>query len=273
MSANTWKKPPLALVVAGLQYDKILGFETVLASFQELMRQTFPGYANETVQITQHTKIAQLSLSQNRQVFRSSDGTAALILGDQGLLLVTSRYQHHQNFIDSLLGPTISGLVDAVPHGPLFIRRYGLRYVDRIIPAAGETPEQYVSNKLRHDLNDLLPTKVKALTGVSYARLQMAHGSLDLRFFTGFGRPPLPSDLMPVPVTDDMPLESNNVDESVRTGVIDTDRFFETAEVMNKEGALAMFTQLHEDITSVFKAVITKHAMLKWGVPTNRGPK
>lgn len=279
MTSMTWTKPPLAVAVAGINYDQILSFEDLLPFFQGRLRPVFPGYAKENVDVIHSTKVAQISLSQDRHVFRTEDGRSAVIAGDQGMLVITSSYNHYADFVETLLRPCLVALSESVTPGPLLIRRYGLRYIDRVLPENDETPEQYISESLRHDLSDSIPGSMGEMMGLSLLRCRMSEGYLDIRCFTGLGRPPLPSDLIPSPVIDDRPSGINDIKPDRRTAVIDTDRFIDISESLNIQIAIKRYQRLHDDISSTFKATVTKHALKMWGCgnseskPTKRSKK
>lgn len=269
MAGPGWKAPPLAIAVAGLHYDQLLAFdEEVLPKLQSALRPVFPGYESENVEVVHHTKIAQINVSQTRHVFRTQDRTAAVIAGDQGVLVITSRYESFEAFLPGLLAPVVQALLKVIPTGPLLVRRYGLRYVDRVLPRPGEVPEQYLSPHLRHDIADHIPGSAASMMGMSLARCQMKEGFLDVRFLTGLGRPPLPSDLMPSPVIDDMPTGVSEVGPDTRTAMIDTDRFLDASEELSLERASAVYSLLHEDISDTFKATVTEFALKTWGCPS-----
>lgn len=265
MTSTTWTNPPLAVAVAGINYDQVLSFEDLLPSIQDRLRPVFPGYAKENVDVVHSTKVAQISLSQERHVFRTEDGRSAVIAGDHGMLVITSSYNHYGDFVTSLLEPCLMALSQSVTPGPLLVRRYGLRYIDRVLPEKGETPEQYISERLRHDLSNSIPGSMGEMMGLSLLRCRMGEGFLDVRCFTGLGRPPLPSDLAPSPVVDDKPLGVNDVRPEQRTAVIDTDRFIDTSEGLDVQVAVKRYQRLHEDISSTFKATVTPHALKTWG--------
>ncbi len=269
MAGPGWKAPPLAIAVAGLHYDRLLAFDDdVLPKLQSALRPVFPGYESENVEVMHHTKIAQINVSQTRHVFRTKDGTAAIIVGDQGFLVLTSRYESFEAFLPALLVPALEALLKAIPSGPLLVRRYGLRYVDRVLPKSGETPEHYLSSHLRHDIADHIPGSSRSKMGMSLARCEMKEGFLDVRFLTGLGRPPLPSDLMPSPVLDDMPRGVDEIPSDTRTAVIDTDRFIDVAEELSVDQARTRYGTLHEDISDTFKATVTRFALEAWGCPS-----
>lgn len=265
MTAMTWEKPPLAVAVAGINYDQILSFEDLLPFIQDSLRPVFPGYVKENVDVTHSTKVAQVSYSQERHVFRTEDGRSAVIAGDQGMLVVTSSYNHFADFVEALLKPCLTALSASILSGPLLIRRYGLRYIDRVLPEGDETPEEYISDRLRHDLSDSIPGSLGEMLGLSLLRCRMSEGYLDIRCFTGLGRPPLPSDLVPSPVVDDKPLGVNDIRPDQRTAVIDTDRFMDISEGLDVQLAIKRYQRLHDDISSTFKATVTSHALKVWG--------
>lgn len=269
MTGTSWKAPPLAVAVAGLHYDRLLAFdEGILPRLQNALRPHFPGYESENVEVLHHTKIAQINVSQMRHVFRTKDNTAAVIVGDQGVLVITSRYESFETFLPQRLLPTVEALLAAIPMGPLLARRYSLRYVDRVLPKPDESPEDYLSPHLRHDIAHYIPGSSGARMGMSLARCEMNEGFLDIRFMTGLGRPPLPSDLLPSPVLDDRPQGIDDVQFSTRTAVIDTERFIDVAEDLAIEAARARYVRLHEDISDTFKATVTAYALKNWGCPS-----
>ena len=271
MNERSWTNPPLAYVVAGVTYDQILGFEAVLAGLQTRLRPVFPGYAQESIELVQQTKIGHFTIAQERHVFRRLEGDAAVTIGDQGAYVVCTRYADFDSFVSSYLKPVLDALQHVLKGGPLVARRYGLRYIDRILPSEHESPEDYVSEHLRHDLADQIPGSRGAEMGLSLFRCRMDQGSLDFRFYTGNGRPPLPTDILPSPIPDDMPIGVDLELGARRTGVIDSDRFVAVNERMDAAAVVARFRELHDDLSIGFKTIVSDHALKVWGCVSKGG--
>lgn len=270
MSKRDWVNPPLACVVAGIYFDPILGFADLLPQFHNRIRSILPSYSREQVETSQHTQIGQFSIAQERNIFRNEEGTTALVVGDSGLVLVSSRYESFEQFASITLEPALLALQHIVPSGPILVRRYGLRYVDRILPAADECPEDYVSDHLRHNVASGIPGSLGVESGVSYVRCKMKNGVMDIKFFTGLGRPQLPQDLFPVPIKDDMPPSINQDWGTRRTGVIDTDRSVEVTEQLNPDVAVSRYNKMHDEVSRAFKVISTDHALSVWGCPREK---
>lgn len=137
---------PLVLVLAQVRFSAVLAMEEYVPEIQQRLRgRGFPRYEQEVIQAIDliGPRPAQRSLLQWR--FRSRDATSEVMLTPEFVLVQTNHYGQFEDFI---------GMVRAVTQAVQettaveLVERLGLRYVDAIIPEAGESLSKYLKQGL-----------------------------------------------------------------------------------------------------------------------------
>ncbi|MBP0624905.1 TIGR04255 family protein [Cupriavidus sp. LEh25] len=148
------------------------------------------------------------------------------------------------------------------------VTRLGLRYVDFLVPQHGQRPEDYVNApwNLRG-----MPTLPGAAGGpdlhVSMVDIAYPVGRMRLQFMRGFGVPSLPMDLQGMLSPRQRPAQP----ESGECGVIDSDRWIDGEHRADRATLSQIFTQMHTDVSSAFRAMITPLALREWDPEATRG--
>ncbi|UXI68943.1 TIGR04255 family protein [Tahibacter amnicola] len=263
-------QPPLVFAVAGLLYDQLLNLPKALPAFQDAVRPFLPGYRQESLQKKHSLGAAQVVFEVERSAFFSEDGSEGVVIGDGGLLFMSTSYTTYAPFAGTLrkvlsaLEHAVAGLSEG---GKLNCTRVGLRYVDAFATGDDEEPEMYVSEGLRHRP----PTaRGHAEQGISICRFTMGSGTANVRFASGAGTPVVPPDLEPLPVG--LRDEISQLAVAGRPiSVLDTDRFCDVRMLLDVDKVIGVFDELHRDADQLFRTLITQHARKVWGDPTILG--
>jgi uncharacterized protein (TIGR04255 family) len=188
-----------------------------------------------------------------------SDRTAGFILAPSAITYHTTHYETHKAFIPELLRG-LAAVHEAVTLD--HVSRLGLRYLDAVLPRAGESVEQYLVGGLHGIEFDAQPlyrlaesvfkTEIGPLVpmGTLVARVHRMTAPL------GFPPDMQPSGLVINPKFD--------VKESQAHAVIDTDHFVEGRMPIDMDKLGEQLLSLHATIKSVFRATTTDHARGVW---------
>lgn len=187
------------------------------------------------------------------------DRISGFILTPSAITYHTTHYETHREFIPELLkGLEVVHKVVSLDH----ISRLGLRYLNAVVPKAGEEIEQYL---------------VTGLHGISFASVQqymltesvfrtkteplVSEGTLISRVYKMTAPLGFPKDLF---LRD---LEMNQkfrLSEPREHAVIDTDHYVEGPMMVEVDKLEEQLLSLHTTITSVFAATTTDHAREVW---------
>jgi uncharacterized protein (TIGR04255 family) len=188
-----------------------------------------------------------------------SDRTAGFILAPSAITYHTTHYDTHKAFIPELLrGLAAVHESVALDH----VSRLGLRYLDAVLPPAGENVEQYLVGGLHgvefnaQALYRLTESVFRTETGPLVATgtlVARAH-----RMTSSLGFPP---DIQPHGLVIDSKFE---VKEPRAHAVIDMDHFVEGRMPIDMDKLGEQLLSLHATIKSVFRATTTDHARGAW---------
>lgn len=187
------------------------------------------------------------------------DRTAGFILAPSAITYHTTHYDTHNEFIPELLrGLAAVHEVATLDH----VSRLGLRYLDAVLPRAGESVEQYLVGGLhgiefnatqRYRLTESVfgtDTGPLVQTGTLVTRVHRMTAPL------GFPPDMQPNGLMINPKFE--------VKEPRAHAVIDTDHFVEGRMPIDMDNLGEQVLSLHATIKSVFEATTTGHARDAW---------
>lgn len=188
-----------------------------------------------------------------------SDRTAGFILAPSAITYHTTNYDTHNEFIPELL----RGLVAVHEVATLdHVSRLGLRYLDAVLPRAGENVEQYLVGGL-HGI-EFNATQRYRLTesvfGTDSGPL-VSTGTLVTRVHRMTAPLGFPPDMQPHGLMINPKFE---VKEPRAHAVIDTDHFVEGRMPIDMDKLGAQVLSLHATIKSVFGATTTDHARDAW---------
>jgi uncharacterized protein (TIGR04255 family) len=268
MSAALGRLPnaPLAYVLAQVRFEPFLEIEKCIPALQTSLREHYPrflhteqvGYGMLPQPDGQPPRMQPMNVL--HWEFGSGSNHEGVILQQHSLVFHVTAYETHEQF-GQMWRWIMEQVEEQIPH--LFVNRIGLRYIDFIIPKAGELPSNYVADRLRCDPDPGI--NYQNYRGLTLAQYELAgkQGHLSIRYSRGRGKPQLPSDLA------DMPLQPSAimqrvVDEEHPTAVLDIDRFMALSMTYDVEQLAESFRQMQEDLSVAFKALTTDHARVVW---------
>jgi uncharacterized protein (TIGR04255 family) len=199
------------------------------------------------------------------------------------IVFATSEYEDYERFAEDLtkvLEAVFTGS-GGVTEGAL-IQRVGLRYTDRVVPAQGDTIEEYVVPGLvGFSFSDvsILPNTPRTLQVVSSATTGL--GQLIVRSVSMPGPQVLPPDIADSPLTfrictpDGEKLHQTYA--ATRPGLtLDFDHFADfqneaTNVELTEENVLRILDSLHSVLSEAFASATTPHARAKWQTKAEAG--
>jgi uncharacterized protein (TIGR04255 family) len=95
----------------------------------------------------------------------------------------------------------------------------------------------------------------------------MAQGRLTLRYIRGAGQPQLPPDLATIGLDKSPLMDVAGIAPDQATAIVDIDRTrdFATRELLNPSSLRQEFQRIRDEISNLFKQLITPHARNAWG--------
>lgn len=187
------------------------------------------------------------------------DRTNGFILGPSTITYHTTHYQTHNQFIpELLLGLTAVHDAVSLDH----VSRLGLRYLDAVLPRAGETTEQYLAGGL-HGI-DFDATRQHAMTESVFATDTgplVPKGTLVVRVYRTVAPLGFPPDMLPTGLAIAPQFE---IKEPREHATIDTDHYVEGRMPVELDKLNEQLLSLHGTIKSVFGATTTDHARSAW---------
>ncbi|WP_320534314.1 TIGR04255 family protein [Robbsia andropogonis] len=256
---------PVYYALVQAHFNPVAAMATYVDRIQDLLRrQGYPLYEpQQTMQLVvpgagQAQQEPQIQQAQSWLMTRS-DRTAGFILGPSAITYHTTHYQTHQEFIPELLkGLSIVHTVASLDH----VSRVGLRYLDAVLPRAGETAEQYLVGGL-HGI-DFKATRQHAMTESVFATDTgplMSKGTLVVRVYRVVAPPGFPPDMIPAGLDIAPQFKSTEVREHA---IIDTDHYVQGRMPVEMQKLHEQLRSLHSTIKSVFFATTTDHAHKAW---------
>ncbi len=188
-----------------------------------------------------------------------SDRTAGFILGPSTITYHTTHYQTHNEFIPELLRG-LAAVHEAVSLD--HVSRLGLRYLDAVLPRAGEVAGQYLVDGLHGiDFNATCRHAMAESVFSTDTRPLVPKGTLVVRVYrmtAPLGFPPdmLPAGLAIAPKFD--------IKDAREHAIIDTDHYVEGRMAVEMNKLNEQLLSLHATIKSVFGAITTDHARGAW---------
>ena len=256
------KNAPVYFMIAQIRFNPILDLGKYLPEIQGQMRASgFPDFKEEVAQ--QFTlafgkgESGKVSppVSSVRYIFGNIDGTAGFVLTNNALAFQTTAYVTFEDFLRMFL----DGL--GTVHEQLrldFTERVGLRYLDAVLPNAGEKLSDYLIPEVlgvSHVLEGNVP--VHAFSETMFA---MDAGHLVSRVLVRNGQVGLPPEIGEI-----APKLAPKF--TVFTGthaILDSDAFHGGREAFDTSVIGRRLTELHAEIVKVFKTVATAHAFSVW---------
>ena len=257
---GAWDNAPLALVLAQIRFMPFEGcaLEEYLNAYSSII-------GNEYIQIipVQQFQIAFGSSNPNEQIagtpktlgydLLNKEATKVVRIEPGSLTFSVTTYSHYPDFSKEW-GRLLNVLSSL---GEVKATRMGMRYVDFIIPSEGQVPEHYVK----------APLGVSPLEGeespivFNLYEPSRQKGRIRIQYGRGFGPPQFPPDLQGLLSA---PARLMRKYDSGLSAVLDIDRWVEAPTFQPKGEILTTFTEMHDDMSTVFGQIITPFAKGEW---------
>jgi uncharacterized protein (TIGR04255 family) len=217
----------------------------------------YPVVKNAVIQEVLLTSAGGASAKHVRWQVQDKSGTQSIVVTENFVAFQTTAYSVFEGFVPQL-ALAVDTLAEEVQG--LYLQRIGLRYVDLVRPASGETWREYVRPEL-HGLRSA------AFVEDSQAQLhqstaQTPHGTMIVRLYQNREGQALPPDLTEdgLKVRVEPALAPNEL-----VTLLDLDHF-SVRQVDYERGFVeSQAWDLHDDLDRVFReSVVTNHALKVW---------
>ena len=254
------KNPPVYLTLAQVRFNPILKLNDFLPSIQENFRQVgYPDFERQnifSIQITtqEGQPPAPTPVQQERFLLGNGEKTHKFILDGQSLTLQSTNYGHFEAFSDCFLRG-LNIVNDAVKLA--FTERIGLRYLDRVMPQAGETIEQYLVDQVQG-----INSRLGGRSLYAFTEAMNTIGNIKLLSRVAIQEGPLafPPDIQ----LGDMQISERFMSYVGNSAILDNDGFVEGREVFSTKAVVEHLDAIHKVIGAAFEATATHHAFTSW---------
>lgn len=253
------KNPPVYFTVAQARFNTLLKLADYLPAMQEGLRKAgFPAF-------THHRAIAlQFSVQDGQQVpkpvpydqylFANVEQTHSFVMSAETLTFQSTDYGAFDNFSTSFL----TGL--ALLHEVVsldFTESVGLRYLDHIFPRSSETLEQYLRPEVQG-----MSARLGGKALHSYAETVCLFDKIQLRSRVVIqeGSLAFPPDLLPLGMT----IQARFAQAQGKHAILDTDGVVQGRLLFSLEEVKQQLHDIHEVISTAFRATVTEHAISVW---------
>jgi uncharacterized protein (TIGR04255 family) len=253
------KTPPVYFTVAQVRFNALLKFADYLPSIQEGLRKDgFPAFTTHSsiaLQINvQDGQPVPQPVSHEQYLFANVAQTHCFVLGPESLTFQSTDYGTFEQFSANFL----KGL--ELVHNQVrldFTERVGLRYLDHVLPKAGEDLAKYLAPEALG-----MSARLGGEPQHSYTETLSGFGDVRLRARAliqggGLGFPP---DLVP----QGMSVQPRFLQVQGTHAVLDTDGFVEGRNLFSLEEVSQHLKSIHEVIGAAFWATVTEHARKVW---------
>lgn len=253
---GTWRKPPLAYVVAELVISPYYSMAAKVPGLQDRLRFTFP----KTVEVQELVVDGAKPSAQPIWQLISADQKHGVQLGTRAISLHATSYVNSADIMTRW-----ADVLDAIHEAGLgaFVERAGLRYVDLIVPSGDRSPADYLAQQLQ----GIAPDGAKP-TGSLWAAAFLFDGTtVNLR-----AGAPAPAGMLLPPNFNAMPLHKpqvmvdgeKRVKDEKAIGFIDTDCLRDINEVFDAAQLVGIYTDMQKLTSRTFKAALSATANKEW---------
>lgn len=253
---GTWRKPPLAYVVAELVISPYYSMSAKVPGLQDRLRSGFP----KTVEAQELVVDGAKPSAQPLWHLVSADQTHGVQLGTRSISLHATSYTNSGDLMSQW-----ADVLDAIHEANLgaFVERAGLRYVDLIVPTGDRSPADYVATQLQ----GVTPEGATVTGSMWAAAFQFDGATVNLR-----AGAPAPAGMLLPPNFNAMPLHKPQVmvdaekctknDKPI--GFIDTDCLRELSRVFDAGELVGIYTEMQKLTSATFKAALSTAARKEW---------
>lgn len=255
---------PLYFTVAQVRFNPVLNLDAYLPAIQDQFRRIhFPDFKRMDVQrlIVPFGSVAEGGqppvpsfVRQSSCSFGDPEGRTGFVLEHNALALQTTSYDSFETFSGLLL----KGL--HIVHEALaleFSERIGLRYLDAVLPKAGERLSDYLTPEVL-GLSEKSPGHL--VHAVSETVAMTSAGQIVSRVIIRDGHVGLPQEMSALAPT----INPRFTEPEGRHAILDTDAYSEQREAFDPVKLGSRLDGLHEEIHQAFEAKVTQHAMAVW---------
>ncbi len=253
---GTWRRPPLAYVVAALVISPYYSMAAKVPGLQDRLRSSFPRTIEAKEIVIDGAKPSAQPLWQ----LMSADQKHGVQLGTRAISLHATSYVQSSDFLARW-----AEVLDAIQEAELgaFVERAGLRYVDLIVPVEDRSPADYLAPGLK----GIEPEGART-TGSMWASAFQFDGSLvNLRVAA-----PSPQGLLLPPDFNALPLNKpaimleaeKRLKAEATIGYVDTDCIKEIGKVLEAGELIGAYTEMQTLTSKTFKAALSDIAREEW---------
>lgn len=258
------KQPPVFFTICQVKFNQVLSLPKFVPDIQELFRKAkYPAFAphrsfmfNVVIGEGQASELPPQPVPTSIESFHfgNVERTKSFVLDSEGLTLLSTNYGCYEDFS----GEFIHGL--GVIHDILelsFFERVGLRYINRVMPEAGDSIDMYVDPRVQ----GIMP----ALEGegvFSFSESFTRQGDVQLRaraLIQGGGLA-FPPD---IPGTD-LEIEPRFKAYNGVSALLDNDGFIQKRHEFSVQTAKECLDSIYRVTSSAFERTVTPHALTLW---------
>ena len=259
MSTNalgTWRKPPLAYVVAEFVISPYYSMSAKIPGLQDRLRATFPKTVESQELVVDGAKPSAQPIWQ----LLSADQKHGVQLGIRSISLHATSYVNSADLMTRW-----ADVLDAIHEAELraFVERAGLRYVDLIVPTGDRSPADYLAQQLQ----GVTPEGATPTGSLWAAAYQFDGATVNLR-----AGAPAPAGMLLPPNFNAMPLHmpqvmrdaEKRVKDEKAIGFLDTDCLREINQVFDGAQLVGIYTDMQKLTSRTFKAALSAAATKEW---------
>jgi uncharacterized protein (TIGR04255 family) len=248
---------PLSLVLCQVRFSPLMAMADYIPKVQDQLRLGgYPVNASAPVRELQLGPGGATARDRVHWEFMAKDRRSSVVVTEGFVVLQTTAYDDFETFIDQL--KTVVSTLNTVVGG-LLVQRIGLRYVDAIIPAKGETWHDYVQPCL-HGFESAL-FREDGVLRLHQTVAQTAVGTMLVRLHQNREGSVLPPDLG----TGALHAPKGSAKPGELTTLLDIDHFHVCDDEYDQLHFEALAWKLKEASYEVFADnVVTRHALEVW---------
>jgi len=253
---GTWRRPPLAYVVAELVISPYYSMAAKVPGLQDRLRSTFPKTVEGQELIVDGAKPSAQPIWQ----LVSAVQKHGVQLGTRSISLHATSYVNSADLMTRW-----ADVLDAIHEAGLgaFVERAGLRYVDLIVPSGDRSPADYLAQQLQ----GITPHGAQP-TGSLWAAAFLFDGAT----VNPRAGAPAPAGMLLPPNFNAMPLHKPQVmveaekrlKEEKAIGFIDTDCLRDINQVFDAAQLVGIYTDMQKLTSRTFKAALSAAATKEW---------
>ena len=257
-STGKFDNAPVAYVLAQVRFNPYLKMEEKIPAFQDAIIEKYPGFVPSAIKLFHIQPNNLQTIDDTRWDFTDIKKTTGLILNRNSLILHTTDYDTSKEFFEEF--ESILNIFEKIVPN-LLIERFGLRYVDIIIPSGNNSAADYVID----GLGGFHPTDGEILDETSsyVSLIKYKKGLMNLQFHRGKQLKTLPPELSSINLVPNKLMEKMAKSEK-DNGILDFDRFIEDRLPFNTKTAIKILREMHTDTSSAFRNIISTNAKKEW---------